>query len=53
MNTSKQLDGTVAAGKKMKGQVGYEVPKDWKELEVHVTPDYWGGDTLTFMVYRK
>lgn len=33
-----QLDGTVAAGKKMTGVVGYEVPSDWKELEIQFAP---------------
>lgn len=44
----KQLDGTVAAGKKMNGVVGYEVPKDWKKLEVTYSPDYWGSKSITF-----
>lgn len=34
-----QLDGSVAAGKKMKGTIAYEVPKDWKEIEIRVNPD--------------
>lgn len=42
-----QLDGTVAAGKKFNGVVGYEVPTDWKELEVIFTPDFWSGKDIT------
>ncbi len=38
----KQLDGTVAAGKKMNGVIGYEVSKDWNKIEINFTPDYWG-----------
>lgn len=34
-----QLDGSVAASKKMKGTIAYEVPKDWKEIEIRVNPD--------------
>ncbi len=44
-----QLDGTVAAGKKMKGVIGYEVPADWNELELHFTPDFWSGKDIIFI----
>ena len=53
MNASKQMDGSIAKGKKMKGQVAYEVPQNWKEIELHVTPDFWGGEDLEFVVYHK
>lgn len=42
-----QLDGSVAAGKKMNGVIAYEVPADWKELEINFTPDFWGKE-ITF-----
>ena len=42
-----QLDGSVAAGKKMNGVIAYEVPKDWKELEINFTPNFWGKE-MTF-----
>ncbi len=42
-----QLDGSVAAGKKMNGIIAYEAPKDWKEIEVNFTPDFWGKE-MTF-----
>lgn len=44
-----QLDGSVAAGKKMSGAIGYEVPDDWKELEIRFTPDFWSGKEITFV----
>ena len=44
-----QLDGAIAAGKKMTGVIGYEVPKDWKELEIRFTPDFWSGKDITFI----
>ena len=44
-----QLDGQVAAGKKFNGVVGYEVPADWKELELKFTPDFWAGKKITFV----
>ena len=47
-----QLDGTVAAGKKMNGAIGYEAPQDWKELEIRFTPDFWSGKDIIF-TYSK
>lgn len=44
-----QLDGTVAAGKKLNGVIGYEVPADWKELEVHFTPDVISSKEFVFI----
>lgn len=44
-----QLDGQVAAGKKMNGVIGYEVPADWKELEIRFTPNFWSGKEMTFV----
>ncbi len=46
-----QLDGTVAAGKKIKGVIGYEVPVNWEELEIIYTPDLF-GDGITFIAYH-
>lgn len=44
-----QLDGAIAAGKKMKGVVGYEVPSDWKELEIHYALDVWSSSKIVFV----
>jgi len=49
----KQLDGTVAAGRKMKGIVAYEVPSDWKELEVHYTLDILDNSEIVFVATNK
>lgn len=43
-----QLDGSVAAGKKMTGVVGYEAPADWSEAEVRFTPNFWNGQDIVF-----
>lgn len=48
-----QLDGTVAAGKKFNGIVGYEVPSDWEELEISFTPDFWSGKDITFVTSHR
>lgn len=47
-----QLDGSVAAGKKMSGIVGYQVPTDWKTAEIRFTPDFWSGGEIIFQ-YTK
>ena len=36
-----QLDGNVAAGKKMNGVIAYEVPADYTNLEITVSPSFW------------
>lgn len=46
-----QLDGTIAAGKKMKGVVGYEAPQDWSELEIRFSPSFWGSEIV--FEYKK
>lgn len=47
-----QLDGTVAAGKKMNGAIGYEASEDWKDIEIRFTPDFWAGKDIVF-TYSK
>lgn len=44
-----QLDGSVAAGKKMNGVIGYEVGKDWQSIEIRFKPDFWSGNEFTFV----
>ena len=47
------LDGTVAAGKKMNGVIGYEVPADWQEIEVRYSPSFWNNRAVTFIVPKE
>lgn len=47
-----QLDGTIAAGKKLKGWIGWEVPEDYKEVEIHFTDNVWSNNEFVF-VYEK
>ncbi len=49
---SNQLDGTIAAGKKMKGTIGYEVPADWKNVEIHFTDDVWSNNKFKFEITK-
>ncbi len=45
------LTGDVAAGKKLKGYLAWEVSKDWKELETSYRDDVWSAEkTATFKV---
>lgn len=47
-----QLDGSVAAGKKMAGVIGYEAPEDWSTLEVTFKPNVWSGKNITFVAEK-
>ena len=47
-----QLDGNIASGKKMNGIVAYQVPSDYKTMEINVTPDFWSGKDMKF-IYSK
>ncbi len=51
-SSDNQLDGTVAAGKKMKGTIGYEIAADWSELEIHFSPDFWAQKDIVFVASR-
>ena len=44
----KQLDGSVGKDKKIRGIIGFEVSKDWKELEVSFNPDVFDSDAFVF-----
>lgn len=46
------LDGTIASGKKLEGYLGYEVPKDWKSVEIHYTDDLWSSEKIKFVVEK-
>ena len=51
-NEANQLDGTIAPGKKMNGVIGYEVPTDWKNLEIHFTDNVWSSSKFKFEISR-
>lgn len=51
-NEQTQLDGSIAPGKKMRGWIGYEVPEDWKRLEVHFTDDVWSNNKFKFEITK-
>ena len=43
-----QLDGSVAAGKRMNGVICYQVPKDFSNFEINYSPSFWGNKKATF-----
>ena len=47
-----QLDGTIAPGKKMSGIVGYEVPADWKNMEIHFKDNVWSDNKFEFIINK-
>ncbi len=47
-----QLDGSVAAGKRMNGVIVYQVPSDYTTMEINVAPDFWSSNSIKF-VYSK
>lgn len=47
-----QLDGTIAAGKKLKGWIGWEVPADYQNVEIHFTDNVWSSDKFVFMIEK-
>lgn len=47
-----QLDGTIAPGKKMRGEIGYEVPADWSNIEIHFTDNVWSSSDFVFEINK-
>lgn len=45
-----QLDGTIAAGKKMKGWIGWEVPEGFSKAEIHFTDNVWSSNKFVFLI---
>lgn len=47
-----QLDGAIAPGKKMNGEIGYEVPADWSNIEIHFTDNVWSSSDFVFVINK-
>ncbi len=47
------LDGTVAAGQTFAGVVTYQIPADYANMQFRVTPDFWNGESATFMITNE
>lgn len=52
MLEGEQLDGSIAAGKKLKGVIGFEAETDWKELSIVYKPNFLSSDSIEF-IYTK
>lgn len=46
-----QLDGTVKPGRSVSGIIGYEIPDDWQEFEIHYKPRTFSDD-IVFTIER-
>lgn len=45
---ARSIDGTIDAGKKMRGVLAYEVPEDWKVFEIYFKPWAFRSDKVIF-----
>lgn len=52
LSEKNQLDGTIAATKKMRGVVGYQAPSDWESVEIQFSPSFWSSKKIIFS-YNK
>ena len=52
VSSALSFDGTIAPGKKMDGMVGFEVPKDWKTIEIHFKDDVWSNSKFKFEIEK-
>ncbi len=51
-NEETQLDGSVAVGKKMKGWIGYEVPRNYKNVEIQFVDNVWSDNPFKFVIAK-
>lgn len=51
-DSGKQMDGEIAAGKKMRGVVAFNAPEDWQTAEIHFKPSAWSGHEFVFTASR-
>ena len=47
--TESSLDGDCAPGKKLRGYLAYELPADYKELEIQLQLDIWDDEKIVFV----
>jgi len=50
---TKTMDGKIAPGKKLSGSISYEVPKTWKQLEVHFEPEAFRDVKIKWNIENK
>lgn len=47
-----QLDGSIAPGKKLNGWLGFEVPTEWKTIEINYKDNIWSDSNFKFIVNK-
>ena len=52
MDSRTQLDGTIDSGKKLKGYIGFEVPTDWKTVELQFVDSIWSNNKFKFKIAK-
>lgn len=52
LDGKKQLDGSIAPGKRMNGYLGVEVPKDWGTIELFFTDSIWSNAKMHFEISK-
>lgn len=52
MDSVSQLDGTISPGKRLRGYIGWEVPKNWGNVEIHFTDNVWSDRKVKFLIER-
>lgn len=50
--TKGQLDGEIAAGRKLRGELAYEIPKNATGLELEIDPSVWGTGKIIYKLDR-
>lgn len=52
VKSGESLDATIAPGKKLKGAIGFELPKEYSKLEIDVSLGVWSDEKIVF-IYNK
>ena len=47
-----QMDGNIAAGKKMNGYIGLEVPADWATIDIMYKDNVWLDSKIKFVITK-
>lgn len=47
-----QVDGNIAPGKILKGNLGIEVPIDWNQIEIYYRDSEWTDDIVGFVINK-
>lgn len=37
----------------MEGVIAYQVPTDWKKIEINVSPSFWSSKDIQFIATNK